>query len=38
VHYGNKLIEFEKGGNAIELASKVDLKPTLQNVKKGTER
>jgi hypothetical protein len=37
VRYGNKLIEFEKVKNAIELSSKADLKPTLQNIKKAVD-
>ena len=34
VRYGNKLIEFEKGKNTIELSSKAELEPTLQSIKK----
>ena len=34
VRYGNKLLEFEKGKNAIELASKAELESTPQNIKK----
>ena len=37
IRYGNKLIEFEKGKNAIELSSKAELEPTLQNIKKAVE-
>ena len=37
VRYGNKLIEFEKGKNAIELPSKAELGPTLQNIKKAVQ-
>ena len=35
--YGNKVIEFEKGKNAIELSSKAELEPTLQNIKKAVD-
>ena len=35
IRYGNKAIEFEQGKNAIELSSKVELEPTLQNIKKA---
>jgi hypothetical protein len=35
IRYGNKLIELEKGKNAIELSSKVELEPTLQSIKKA---
>ena len=31
----NKVIEFEEGKNAINLASKAELEPTLQNIKKA---
>ena len=37
IRYGNKLIEFEKGKNAIELSSKAELELTLQNIKKVIE-
>ena len=37
VRYGNKLIEFDKGKNAIELSSKADLEPTLQSIKKAVD-
>ena len=37
VRYGNKLIEFEKGKNAIELSSKAELEPTLQSIKKAVD-
>ena len=33
----NKVIEFEKGKNAIELSSKAELEPTLQNIKKAVD-
>ena len=33
IRYGNKVIEFEKGKNAIELPSKAELEPTLQSIK-----
>jgi hypothetical protein len=32
IRYGNKVIEFEQGKNAIELSSKKELEPTLQSV------
>ena len=32
IRYGNKVIKFEEGKNAIELSSKADLEPTLQSV------
>jgi hypothetical protein len=35
VRYGNELIEFEEGKNAIELSSKAELEPTLQDIKKA---
>jgi hypothetical protein len=35
VRYGNKIIELEKGKNAIELSSKAELEPTLQSIKKA---
>ena len=35
IRYGNKVIEFEEGKNAIELPSKADLEPTLQSIKKA---
>ena len=35
IRYGNKLIEFEKDKNAIELSSKAELEPTLQSIKKS---
>ena len=34
IRYGNKLIEFKKGKDVIESASKAELKPTLQKIKK----
>jgi hypothetical protein len=34
IRYGNKVIELEKGKNAIELSSKAELAPTLQSIKK----
>jgi hypothetical protein len=37
IRYGNKLIELEKGKNAIELSSKAELEPTLQSVKKAVD-
>ena len=37
IRYGNKLIEFEKGKNAIELSSKAELEPTLQSIKKSVD-
>ena len=37
IRYGNKVIEFEKGKNAIELSSKAELEPTLQSVKKAVD-
>ena len=33
IRYGNKVIELEKGKNAIELSSKAELEPTLQSIK-----
>ena len=35
IRYGNKVIELEKGKNAIELSSKAELEPTLQSIKKS---
>ena len=37
IRYGNKLIEFEKGKNAIELSSKTELESTLQSIKRAVE-
>ena len=37
VRYGNKLMEFDKGKNAIELSSKAELEPTLQSIKKAVD-
>ena len=37
IRYGNKVIEFEKGKNAIELSSKAELEPTLQSIKKAVD-
>ena len=37
MRYGNELIEFEKCKNVIELSSKVELEPTLRNIKKAVE-
>ena len=37
IRYGNKVIEFEKGKNAIELSSKSKLEPTLQSIKKAVD-
>jgi hypothetical protein len=34
---GNKLIELEKGENAIELSSKAELAPTLQSIKRAVD-
>ena len=33
IRYGNKVIELEKGKNAIELPWKAELEPTLQSIK-----
>ena len=38
IRYGNKLIEFETDKNAIELSSKAELEPTLQNIKKAVDK
>ena len=35
IRYGNKVIELEKGKNAIKLPSKAELEPTLQSIKKA---
>jgi hypothetical protein len=35
IRYGNKVIEFKEGKNAIELSSKAELEPTLQSYKKA---
>jgi hypothetical protein len=35
IRYGNKVIELEKGKNAIELSSKSKLEPTLQSIKQA---
>ena len=35
IRYGNKVIEFEEGKNAIELSSKAELEPTLQSIKQA---
>ena len=35
IRYGNKVVEFEQGKNAIELSSKAELEPTLQSIKKA---
>ena len=35
IRYGNKVIEFREGKNAIELSSKAALEPTLQSIKKA---
>ena len=35
IRYANKVIEIEEGKNAIELSSKAELEPTLQNIKKA---
>jgi hypothetical protein len=37
IRYGNKLIEFEEGKNAIELSSKAELEPTLQSIKRAVD-
>ena len=37
IRYGNKVIELEKGKNAIELSSKEELEPTLQSIKKAAD-
>ena len=37
IRYGNKVIELEKGKNAIELSSKAELEPTLQSIKKAVD-
>ena len=37
IRYGNKVIEFEKGKNAIELSSKAELEPTLQSIKRAVD-
>ena len=38
IRYGNKVIEFEQGKNAIELSSKAELEPTLQSIKKAVDK
>jgi len=37
IRYGNKVIEFEKNKNAIELSSKEELEPTLQSIKQAVD-
>ena len=37
IRYRNKVIELEKGKNAIELSSKAELEPTLQSIKKAVD-
>ena len=37
IRYGNKVIELEKGKNAIKLPSKAELEPTLQSIKKSVD-
>ena len=37
IRYGNKVLEFKKGKNAIELSSKAELEPTLQSIKKAVD-
>ena len=37
IRYGNKVIELEKGKNAIELSSKAELEPTLQSIKQAAD-
>ena len=38
IRYGNKVIKFKKGKNAIELSSKAELKSTLQKTKKAVDK
>ena len=35
IRYGNKVVEFEDGKNAIELSSKTEIEPTLLSIKKA---
>jgi hypothetical protein len=37
IRYGNKVVEFEQGKNAIELSSKAALEPTLQSIKQAVD-
>ena len=37
IRYGNKVIEFEEGTNAIELPWKSELEPTLQSIKQAVD-
>ena len=37
IRYGNKVIEFEEGKNVIQLSSKAELQPTLQNIKQAVD-
>ena len=37
IRYGNKVVEFEQGKNAVKLSSKAELEPTLQSVKKAVD-
>ena len=37
IRYGNKVIEFDQGKNAIELSSKAELEPTLQSIKRAVD-
>ena len=37
IRYGNKVIEFEEGKNAIELSSKAELELMLQSIKKAVD-
>jgi hypothetical protein len=37
IRYGNKVIEFEEGKNAIELPSKAELEPTIQSIKQAVD-
>ena len=37
IRYGNKVVEFEDGKNAIELSSKTEIEPTLLSIKKAVE-
>ena len=37
IRYGNKVIELEKGKNAIELSSISELEPTLQSIKQAVD-
>ena len=37
IRYGNKVVEFEDGKNAIELSSKTEIEPTLLSIKKAVD-